>query len=398
MYNLIHYFIFTLTVLSFVTFSSHVSFAQTFDQQVIQSPSVSDQTKFPFAYEVGTSVAALAARADLVVRGRILNTESFWNADRSAIESVSLLKVLHRYKGASPHRIEILTPGGFLPEENLGMMMPHEASFAPGEEVLIFAESSGRGYRLVAGAAGKYEIAGSTFMDRYRAQRGSLESLLGQLQQDRSARAKVSRLNRFAAHADFDPLHNEFQNYFLTSNQRRWRTSNATVPFHVNINTDQTDGEDGRQAEFLQAILNAATTWSRVSNANFGLRYAGETDSTQTGYNGRNEVLFVPKGLGERGAVAQVWFRRDLTLVEADIWINDDYDWNAAGPFESHELDLQSVLLHEFGHWLVLGHLADSAAVMYPKLSSGTLKRSLHEADARGISTIYPCVSGSCDN
>lgn len=178
--------------------------------------------------------------------------------------------------------------------------------------------------------------------------------------------------------------------------KRKWLSHNMDVPFYVNINSEQVGKDDGREADFLLAIRNAAQTWNNVPYSNFNLRYAGLTAATSTGYNGINEVIFMNKGQHERGAVAQIWYKRDLTLVEADIWINDDHDWNASGTFEAHELDLQSFLVHEFGHWLVLGHSGHPDSVMFESLSGGIIKRTLHATDERGISAIYPCPTTYC--
>ncbi|MEZ4727420.1 MAG: matrixin family metalloprotease [Caldilineaceae bacterium] len=92
----------------------------------------------------------------------------------------------------------------------------------------------------------------------------------------------------------------------------------------------------------------------------------------------------------ERAAAAQVWYTDDQTIVEADIWINDDYPWSAVATTDAHAVDLQSTLLHEFGHWLVLGHFTDANAVMFPRLTTGTQKRTLQQPDILGISAIYP--------
>lgn len=127
-----------------------------------------------------------------------------------------------------------------------------------------------------------------------------------------------------------------------------------------------------------------------VSEADFTLQYAGSTDSVQTGYNHVNEVVFVKKGRQECAALAQIWYTRSGVIVEADIWINDDYIWDATGFPDTNELDLQSALLHEFGHWLALGHYNQPAAAMFPKTSMGVLKRILHASDVAGISAVYP--------
>ena len=51
--------------------------------------------------------------------------------------------------------------------------------------------------------------------------------------------------------------------------------------------------------------------------------------------------------------------------------------------------DLASVLLHEFGHSLGLGHSMDSASIMYPFINPETVKRTLGADDIAGIQAIY---------
>ncbi len=101
-------------------------------------------------------------------------------------------------------------------------------------------------------------------------------------------------------------------------------------------------------------------------------------------------------GTDNRGALAQVWYNSDFTIIEADIWINDSFDWAAGGELADNELDLQSALLHEFGHWLILNHTDDSTSVMYPTLATGVTRRHLAPRDAEDISAIYPCLQTAC--
>ena len=176
---------------------------------------------------------------------------------------------------------------------------------------------------------------------------------------------------------------------------RRWNAPETKVAFTVNLNTAQADNDD-RAAAFLSAISEAAATWNRTPGADFTLEYAGTTQSTQTGYNHANEIVFMPMGTDNRGALAQVWYNSDFTIIEADIWINDSFDWAAGGELADNELDLQSALLHEFGHWLILNHTDDSTSVMYPTLATGVTRRQLAPRDAEGISAIYPCLQAAC--
>ncbi|XP_010695886.2 metalloendoproteinase 2-MMP [Beta vulgaris subsp. vulgaris] len=54
-----------------------------------------------------------------------------------------------------------------------------------------------------------------------------------------------------------------------------------------------------------------------------------------------------------------------------------------------HEMDLNSVVLHEIGHLLGLAHTQDPTAVMHSGISPGERKRFLQEDDVEGIQAIY---------
>ncbi|WP_412534968.1 matrixin family metalloprotease [Methanosarcina sp.] len=62
--------------------------------------------------------------------------------------------------------------------------------------------------------------------------------------------------------------------------------------------------------------------------------------------------------------------------------------WSTSG--QALHYDVQSVALHEFGHWLSLGHVNDYDAVMFPTLGVSDVKRSLTSDEIAGIRSIYP--------
>lgn len=76
------------------------------------------------------------------------------------------------------------------------------------------------------------------------------------------------------------------------------------------------------------------------------------------------------------------------TVTGANSDYNTYYSWSTnPGP---NEFDLESVALHEFGHWLVLKDIVHpSSAVMYHSLNPGQKKRSLTTDDSNGINYIY---------
>jgi hypothetical protein len=85
--------------------------------------------------------------------------------------------------------------------------------------------------------------------------------------------------------------------------------------------------------------------------------------------------------------------------------------WNAAGyppgtQGESDRQDMQSVIVHEFGHHLGLGHAGEAPgngqhgggetireAVMFWSSDNGdTSNRSLHIDDIMGVTSVYPRI------
>ncbi len=351
-------------------------------------------TRTTFAAPADDNLRVLAAGADLIVQGQVLAHRSFWNHERTLIESETTVAVAQSWLGQAGRIIEVRTTGGYLAADQVGLVSMHEATFAVGEEVLLFVQQAADSWRVVAGAQGKFQLQHELLYNQdlplpqartdFFAQLGAVLAT-SQPPTTASLQHRVAQLKPLPAfQAGLRPA--------LTSQAhvQRWATPHATAKFLINLNTTQVDTAAGDRAAFRAAIISAAQSWSAVESADFALTYGGETGATQTGYNGVNEVLFMAKGATERAAAAQVWYRTDGTIIEADIWINDDYRWNATGQPAVDEVDLQSALLHEFGHWLILGHTAHTDSVMFPRLATGSTKRNLQVEDMAGISAIYP--------
>lgn len=84
--------------------------------------------------------------------------------------------------------------------------------------------------------------------------------------------------------------------------------------------------------------------------------------------------------------VAAIWFRAK-TIYEYDIMLDSDYFLTG-----DYNYDLDTVVLHEFGHAAGLDDLYDSACVeevMYGRLGEGEIKDILQQGDITGIQTLY---------
>lgn len=76
-------------------------------------------------------------------------------------------------------------------------------------------------------------------------------------------------------------------------------------------------------------------------------------------------------------------------IYEADIRINDrnfDFSW---GDPETERVDMQSLVLHEFGHVMGLAHSATPQSVMARSLPNATKRRELSVADQNSIRCEY---------
>ena len=303
----------------------------------------------------------------LVVRGHIAQTVSYWNSDHTLIESRSTLVVESSLSGMLPatparqadQQVTVYTMGGELPD-GMGMLVSDAPMLRQGEEVELSLRHSAEDLNA-------YEIAGGT----------SGKILL------QPAPTGSSDTRQYV------------------DNNYKWPTS--TVRYFVNANTQQAASDNGLQDEFRAAILRAANTWTYAEEADITFTYAGSTNSTRVGFNGANEIIFVNDGMvdgagNSRPLATALVFYMKSTIVETDIKINDAYAWYAAGGLSPAQFDLQSVVLHELGHWLGLGHDEDDRAIMYAEMAPGIVKRALFENDIAGIAALYPCAAGTACN
>jgi len=156
---------------------------------------------------------------------------------------------------------------------------------------------------------------------------------------------------------------------------KRWSNAQAEWRF-------STDFPSG----YKTAVKNAADTWSNAGSA-FNFDYDW--------YELYNKVDWEDLGSDGPLALTYLWYSgtpsyscgtgASLTRVVTDF--NNQYEWTTS-PDESYPpYDVETVALHEFGHWLVLDDVYSSGPVMYIYYD-GT-QRSLTQDDIDGIICIY---------
>ena len=102
----------------------------------------------------------LTSSAEMIVVGRVEGVHSFWSEDRSLMKTEALILVERAIKGPAVKEVRVVVDGGRLPEEDIGLWVPDEPSFQPGETVLLFLERLPQGdYGVTGHILGKFELA-----------------------------------------------------------------------------------------------------------------------------------------------------------------------------------------------------------------------------------------------
>jgi hypothetical protein len=157
------------------------------------------------------------------------------------------------------------------------------------------------------------------------------------------------------------------------------------------------------------AVERATSTWSAVNSASVRFSFQGMTDAPAEGTDGLNTIGFLDRPDLDTvlGATSFMVDAATGSIYEADIFLNSRFAFSVAPGGQENRVDLESVVLHELGHMLGLGHSAigetertgsgnrrvsGSGAVMFPvALSAGAIAdRVLQADDIAGLSDLYP--------
>ena len=160
---------------------------------------------------------------------------------------------------------------------------------------------------------------------------------------------------------------------------------------------------------FQTTLARAFTTWQDVPTASIEFVFAGFTAAEPFDEDGLSVIGFQAHPEMDRVLGATTFLYDDETgeLIEADIFFNSTFEWSTAAGGDPDRFDLESVAVHEIGHFLGLGHSAigeteigpeggrrvlGSGAVMFPiSLGRGSIvDRELQPDDVAGVSDLYP--------
>ena len=187
----------------------------------------------------------------------------------------------------------------------------------------------------------------------------------------------------------------------------------ATTPVRYFVNERDIAGVTA--ADFRAAVSRATATWQAVPGVTLRFEDLGFTTAAPVGLDGRNTLGFLDRPDLDRvlGATSLLLDSSTGALVEADIFFNTRFQWSVAPQGEAGRVDLESVVLHELGHFVGLGHSAigetertatggrrvlGSGAVMFPiaMTPGSTSDRVLQHDDEAAVQDLYAVdASGS---
>lgn len=201
----------------------------------------------------------------------------------------------------------------------------------------------------------------------------------------------------------------------------RWAGPLPTVQL-ITVFLNLNDTASGTQANQLATVVAAGNVWNMQGNANFTFNVTGGTGAGPgmrvDGVNviqernpppGDGFCQGGPATGGTLGFSLPQQFDGTGNLSEVDLIVCDQWNWFAVGSGTalpaSGQDDLISLLLHEMGHNLALGHanwngnpmgcsgLSSTGAIMDTcVLNIGTTRRNLSTDDIAGIQAIYGAI------
>jgi len=189
-----------------------------------------------------------------------------------------------------------------------------------------------------------------------------------------------------------DALHDEDTETGYTFTGLSWPGGAVTQYY------DESDSPIARRG----ILTDAQVSWNEVPSAVAVITDGGATTrcpslvkecpGKQT-WDGNNDVNWI--SIKDRNTLGVTWSGDGSFGPEADMSLNTRYGWSDDN---AGDVDAQTVMLHELGHVLGIGHSTIGGAVMEPVYAGP--RRSLHHDDESAVTVLYPawsCGDGSCD-
>ena len=135
-------------------------------------------------------------------------------------------------------------------------------------------------------------------------------------------------------------------------------------------------------------------SWNEVKGGYARFALEGETQAVgERARDGLNVVSWTDPWPHSASWLAVTWSAFDPETgerLETDVEINSTVAWSITDQPIANHYDMRSVLTHEFGHWLRLGHVLNPKSVMNAFITRSEAVWSLLDGDRMGAAWIYP--------
>ncbi|MEW6378201.1 MAG: matrixin family metalloprotease [bacterium] len=312
------------------------------------------------------TLSDLISRARHICYGQVADLTSEWNESMTAISTTVRLSVFENLKGKAPASLSFTVAGGVVGE--IGQRNSNSPLFWPNERVIVFIDSQSR---LVEEFQGKFQVYEGLVRERGLLLKAFFDEI-------RNVQSALMEGNFFPRPAEQAGNNSSFCDYSISG--YRWCEENP-MGENFYFNTRITENQ-------RSACMSAALTWNN-SGACFQFSYGGITQVTGTSYDGTSVIYWGSQLSEQTLAQTTYWYTASTgCLLEVDCGFNAQLAWSTTGDGSAY--DIETCMLHEFGHYLSLNHSQNPEAVMYPYYSG--IKRSLSDDDKAGIIRLY----GTC--
>ena len=175
----------------------------------------------------------------------------------------------------------------------------------------------------------------------------------------------------------------------------------------VNYRITSRDAVGVSASQLQAAVSRSFGAWGDADLVTLSSQFAGFTNSEPSASDGQTVIGFQSRPDADRTLGATTFQINVQTgqIIASDIFLNTFFSWSVAENGQASRFDVESIMTHEVGHLLGLGHSAlgettssgggrtvqGKRAVMFPiAYGSGTIEdRTLEADDIAGIRDIY---------
>lgn len=331
--------------------------------------------------------------SSVVVVGTVTSFQSCTRGTPGSIFTLVTVAPEQVLKGAAGKAVRLSVPGGSYGGYGLGVGTSPE--FTAGERTVVFAGPQGDDLAPVQGYQSKLIVApdGGIPGTSY-----TLDRLVANIR--KAAKGGLTESEDFslagaaAESATYQPL------------GPTWPAGAIPVAYNINV-TDARPAQLSAQA-VRRAIANALHTWQNEGNSYMAFGPLAETTRTSAQNarcDARNDTTFGidgPHAVGTLAISYTCFFESTNEIQDADVEIDVDHfgsAWQTNGAGDCFDFfDLETVLLHEYGHALGLSHPSAAAGcTSCPVMDAtyGGVQRTLCPDDAAGVVGLYPLTAGA---